>query len=98
MDQPLHSYDLVIATVPSGASDHIADELDFQIPTLFEVLYTPYPTRLLAVAKSLGSKTFDGMDLLVEQAMDQIALFSGADFDRSSMRTALQEVGRASLS
>jgi shikimate dehydrogenase len=97
MDHSLRGYDLVIATVPSGATDAIAADLDFAIPTLCEVLYNPYPTALLAKARSLGGQTLDGIDLLVEQAMDQVALFAGMAFDLHSMHQALQAVGRAHL-
>ena len=97
MDRPLEGYDLVISTVPAGASDLIAESLNFLIPTFFEVLYNPYPTKLLAKATSLGSKVFDGIDLLVEQALDQIALFSGTAFEIDPMRQELISVGRAHL-
>ncbi len=64
MDHSLHGYDLVIATVPSGASDQIAESLNFTIPTFCEVLYKPFPTPLLAKVRSLGSQTIDGIDLM----------------------------------
>ena len=97
MAHSLRGYDLVIATVPSGASDQIAESLDFIIPTFCEVLYNPYPTPLLAKARSLGSQTIDGIDLLVEQAMDQVSLFTGESLDLTEMRVALQAVGRSHL-
>ena len=97
MEHSLRGYDLVIATVPSGASDQIAESLDFTIPTFCEVLYNPFPTPLLAQAQLLGSKTIDGIDLLVEQAMDQVLLFTGEPFDLAEMRGALQAVGRSHL-
>lgn len=97
MDHSLDGYDLVISTVPTGASDAIAKNLNFKIPCLFEVLYKPFPTPLLAKARSLGVHTFDGMDLLVEQALDQIAAFADRSFDYDEMRRELQIVGRRAL-
>lgn len=97
MEHSLRGYDLVISTLPSGATDSLAADLDFTIPTICEVLYNPYPTPLLAKARDLGSESFDGMDLLVEQALDQIKIFSGEEFDFASMRAALQAVGREHL-
>ncbi|MEJ0014656.1 MAG: shikimate dehydrogenase [Actinomycetota bacterium] len=97
MKHSLRGYDLVISTVPTGASDSIASLLDFKIPTLCEVLYKPYPTRLLAKAQSFGTHTIDGIDLLVEQALDQVLLFTGKVFDLMSMRIALQSIGRSHL-
>ena len=97
MSHPLEGYDLVVSTVPQGASDSIAAILDFKIPVLCEVLYKPYPTQLLAKARSLGSETIDGMDLLVEQALDQIAEFSQHAFDFDLMRAELLKTGRGHL-
>ncbi len=97
MDHSLQGYDLVISTVPSGASDGIAADIDFRIPTFFEVLYDPSPTPLLDKARVLGAQVFDGIDLLVEQALDQIALFSGKDFAFDAMRGDLLVTGRSHL-
>ncbi len=97
MERSLEGYDLVISTVPAGASDGIALSLECTVPTLFEVLYKPYPTPLLAKARALGSHTLDGIDLLVEQAIDQIALFTGTTFDRETLRTQLLKVGRSNI-
>jgi shikimate dehydrogenase len=97
MEHSLHGYDLVITTVPSGASDSLARKVDFTIPTFCEVLYKPFPTPFLARAKELGSRTIDGIDLLVEQALDQIALFSEMEFAYDQMRSALQTVARENL-
>lgn len=97
MDHSLRGYDLVIATVPAGATDAMCAELDFVIPTFCEVLYNPFPTPLLAKARSLGSRTIDGMDLLVEQALDQISLFTKREFNFDWMRGELLKVGRLNL-
>lgn len=97
MEHSLRGYDLVVATVPSGASDAIAAALNFTIPTFCEVLYSPFPTPLLAKARSLGSQTIDGVDLLVEQALDQVELFTRQSFSLDEMRSALQETARAHL-
>ena len=97
MDHSLRGYDLVIATVPAGVSDSISMKLDFVIPTLCEVLYNPYPTPLLAKARALGSATIDGIDLLVEQALDQVALFTKREFDFKWMRGELNSVAHMNL-
>ena len=97
MSHSLMGYDLVISTVPEGASDSIAASIDFKIPVLCEVLYKPHPTKLLAKAMSLGGETIDGMDLLVEQALEQIAEFSRRAFDFDLMRQELLITGRRHL-
>jgi shikimate dehydrogenase len=97
MEHSLDGYDLIISTVPAGASDQIAARLHSPVPYFFEVLYNPYPTQLLAKMRSQRSVTFDGIDLLVEQALDQIALFSGVEFSYDTMRRELQESARNSV-
>ena len=98
MDHALDGYEIVISTVPSGVSDEIARGLTRRIPFFFEVLYNPYPTKLLARCRDLGSQTLDGIDLLVEQALDQIALFSGVEFSFNQMREELQRAARSTFS
>ena len=97
MDHALDSYDLVISTVPAGVTDAMSEALTSAIPTFCEVLYNPFPTKLLERARSLGASTIDGIDLLVEQALDQIALFSGVEFEYTMMRDELQRVARTHL-
>lgn len=97
MEHSLRGYDLVVATVPSGVSDSMAAALNFTIPAFCEVLYDPFPSPLLAKARSLGSQTIDGVDLLVEQALDQVELFTGRSFNFDEMRLTLQEAVRTHL-
>ena len=97
MDHSLIGYDLVVSTVPAGVTDAMSESLSSAVPTLCEVLYNPFPTKLLEKAKSFGSVTIDGIDLLVEQALDQIAIFSAVEFDYSMMRDELQKVARSRL-
>jgi len=97
MSHDLRNYDLVISTVPSGASAEVLGLIKNFHGTFFEVLYNPSPTRALQHAQAQGNATFDGLDLLVEQALDQISLFSGVEFDYASMRAKLLEAGRAKI-
>ena len=97
MEHDLQTYDLIISTVPAGASELVASKNWSKEAIFFEVLYNPFPTAALKKAKELGCKTMDGVQLLVEQALDQIHLFSGAEFDYDQMRSLLLGVGRAHL-
>jgi shikimate dehydrogenase len=65
---------LVIATTPTGATDHLIPTES--TGTLFESLYSPWPTKLLAKWQGVGGKYLDGLDLLVEQGIGQIELMS----------------------
>lgn len=98
MNHSLSGYDVVISTLPAEAVTTVRHLLSgVTAGTLFDVLYHPYPTESLAYARSVGMKTLDGMDLLVEQALDQISLFGERPFDYDEMRECLLAVGRAEL-
>ena len=68
------SANLVIATTPTGATDHLIPTASNG--TLLESLYSPWPTKLLAKWQEVGGKYLDGLDLLVEQGIGQIELMS----------------------
>jgi len=98
MDTPLDGFDLVVSTTPTGVSDifaaallHSASEIE---GILVEVLYKPAPTALAKVWREKGGFVLDGVDLLVEQALDQIRLMTGRSFDYSSMRESLLAIVR----
>jgi shikimate dehydrogenase len=97
MNHDLQGYDLVISTVPADASSLVASKGLSKESTFFEVLYNPFPTAGLKSAQDIGCQVIDGMQLLVEQALDQIHLFSAADFNYDQMRTHLLGIGRAQL-
>jgi len=95
-------YDWVISTVPAFATDELALALaregaDLSGHTLVEVLYNPWPTELLIAARSAGAQIVDGLDLLVEQALHQISIFTERDFDFTQMRTELLRTGLTQL-
>jgi shikimate dehydrogenase len=99
MEHSLDGFDLVISTLPKNAAQSVAQMVSTsrELPALFEVLYDPAPTPALDIARARGAKTFDGMDLLVEQALDQIALFTRVDFEYDAMREILLKEGRSHL-
>lgn len=90
-DLKFDSFDLVISTVPAGATDGLAHRLTRVQGTLFDVLYNPWPTRLAANWHQLGGRVINGLDLLVEQAIDQISLMTGREFSLEQMRNCLNQ-------
>ena len=78
--------DLIISTLPSGALDPYAEKLKGGEGIFFDVLYNPWPTKASSVW--LG-KIISGHELLVEQAMYQITLMTGVDFNYHLMRGKL---------
>jgi shikimate dehydrogenase len=87
----LNAYDLVISTTPQGVSDIFAERVNSDAKTLIEVLYKPSPTKISQAWFKNGGNVINGLDLLVEQALDQIHLMTGASFDYAWMRSALLE-------
>lgn len=82
--------DLVINTTPKGA----ADNLPSGNGVLFESLYDPWPTTL---ASKWDGKVIDGLDLLINQAIDQLTLMTGFVIDRPLMAQLLRAAGEAEL-
>ena len=89
MGTSLDSYDLIIQTTPSGAFDQYATNLNSTTGVLLECLYKPWPTPLASRFADLGGTVISGKELLVEQALFQIELFTQMKIDFAQMRQAL---------
>jgi len=89
MATSLDSYDLIIQTTPSGVYDQYAANLKSTTGMLLECLYKPWPTPLATRFAELGGTVISGKELLVEQALFQIELFTQMKFDFTKMRQAL---------
>jgi shikimate dehydrogenase len=92
--------DLVVSTVPSGAADPLADLLDALAwpgaAALFDILYSPWPTRLASVALAAGVPVIGGLDLLAAQAVGQVELMTGHLIDVEVLREAGERALRRS--
>lgn len=89
MNSPMEPYDLIIQTTPAGAFDLHAVNLKSTQGALLECLYKPWPTPLASRFLELGGVIISGKELLVEQALFQIQLFTEVDFDMDHMRQVL---------
>ena len=89
MSEPLDNYDLIIQTTPANVFDQYALNTKRANGVLLEALYKPWPTKLVERYEGLGGRIISGKELLVEQALHQIELFSGSKFDFSEMRLNL---------
>ena len=95
--------DLVVNTTPVGmasASNPAAaeacplseTELSALQPSccVYDIIYTPRPTQLLAQASQRGCRSIDGTEMLVQQGAAALRLWSGqADVPVDVMREAL---------
>ena len=84
---PLTANGLLLNATPRGAADSYAQDVKLAEQSLFfESLYHPWPTALAAASLELGLPLYSGNQLLVEQALDQISLMTGQDFNYDEMR------------
>jgi shikimate dehydrogenase len=81
---------LVISTVPAGVTDELAAGLGQPVGLLFDVLYDPWPTRLATAWERRGATVIGGLELLVEQAAEQVRLMTGQQPPVDAMRAAGQ--------
>ncbi len=82
--------DLVISAVPVTASGSLAPWIQaWPAPVpLFDLVYAPWPTPLAAAALRAGAQVLGGLDLLVHQAVGQVALMTGHQIDVAVLRAA----------
>lgn len=89
--------DLVVNTTVAGAADGLAARLPDATTTLFEVLYDPWPTTLAAAWAARGGQVVNGLDLLVHQAVLQVALITRAAVDVPALVPVLRAAGERAL-
>jgi shikimate dehydrogenase len=84
--------DVLVSTVPASAQvpELVAAVAD--VPLVFEVVYSPWPTPLVAAAERSGRTVLTGLDLLVAQAVNQVVAMTGRhDVPAGAMRRAAEE-------
>ena len=84
------SADVVVCTVPSGAADDLAAAVPLSTGTLLDVVYDPWPTALATAWSAQGGQVASGLDLLLHQAVRQVALMTGLVAPIAVMRAALE--------
>lgn len=89
MGADVSGYDLVIQTTPVGAYDEFASKISKPDGLLIEALYKPWPTPIAQKYTAAGALVISGRELLVEQALFQIELFTELRIDFKEMRAAL---------
>lgn len=73
---------LVISTIPAQAQTDISAKLLGFEGTFLDFSYSPWPSTFASV---VSGRVISGLSILVAQAVDQAAIFSGEEFDRGSM-------------
>ena len=88
--------DVIIHCTPIGMhpkvdASLVPPELFRQGQVVFDVVYTPLETKLLADAKSHGLQTIPGVEMFVNQAALQFEQFTGVDAPVDVMRRVVME-------
>ena len=81
--------DVVVSTVPAGASDELASMLPPHTGVLLDVVYDPWPTPLAQAWGRADGTVASGLDLLLHQAVRQVELMTGLTPSVPVMRAAL---------
>ena len=94
LDDAAHlSADLVVSTVPASAQTPRLVSACDGVAAVFEVVYDPWLTPLLAAARDTDRPAVGGLDLLGHQAALQVKLMTGrsvpVDLLRAAARTEL---------
>jgi shikimate dehydrogenase len=81
--------DMIISTVPAGATDELAAQSPAVLgQLLFDVVYEPWPTPFAAASLAAGAVVIGGLELLVQQAARQVELWTGRPAPVDTMRAA----------
>lgn len=90
-DEALHHLqtDIVVATTPAGTVDDLAGAVPSAPGILLDVAYADGRGVLASAWADAGGAVADGLDLLLWQAVDQVALMTGRTAPVEAMRAAL---------
>lgn len=92
-------FDVIVHATPVGMYPHMEESFfGDRIPAdlVFDMVYNPLETRLLAQAKAEGCDVIAGVEMFVEQAAHQFELFTGESAPRPVMEKAvLEALGQA---
>ena len=80
--------DLIISTLPGTGEIAISSKVPLR--DVIEAAYDPWPTAISRA--NINGRYISGRELLVAQAIEQIALFTGAEFEREPLKNMLLEV------
>lgn len=87
---PVHLHaPLVVSTTPAGAGDEWVEAVPRSAGLLFDVVYEPWPTPLASAWSARGGRVLGGLDLLVHQAVGQVAAMTGRAVPVQVLRDAV---------
>jgi shikimate dehydrogenase len=86
--------DVLISTLPPGATDTLRGQPWACRPVVLDVVYTPWPTPLASAALAAGCQIVSGLVMLLHQAGAQVELMTGRSAPIARMRAALDAAAR----
>ncbi len=93
---PLQGFDIIINATPVGMHGHeheeaLVDETVVgQAKIVFEMVYRPRETALTRLARRLGIEVIDGLEMFLEQGVQQWALWTAQKPPVEAMQQALE--------
>ena len=98
---PLSDFDLLVNGTPLGMWPHVESSPwpeDLPLPphlTVFDLVYHPRRTKLLAKAHAAGARTIGGLEMLVHQGALAFELWTGQQPPLAVMRAACEQALKA---
>mmetsp|Transcript_4296 Transcript_4296/g.6352 ORF Transcript_4296/g.6352 Transcript_4296/m.6352 type:complete len:917 (+) Transcript_4296:3-2753(+) len=84
--------DCIISTVPSAAALVVPEKLlEDNQPVVLDVAYRPRITPILEQADKFGCETFQGIEMFIEQGLEQLGHFTGRDPPREKLTDAVHK-------
>ena len=91
----IRNNDLLINATPVGLKESdpclIKEEMLHKDLFVYDLIYNPGETKLLALAKKIGAKTSNGLGMLLYQGMLSFEKWTGKNAPEAVMRNALME-------
>ncbi|MDP2939230.1 MAG: shikimate dehydrogenase [Candidatus Omnitrophota bacterium] len=91
----LRNKDLLVNATPLGLNENdpfpIKEEWLHKDLFVYDLIYNPPETQLLAIAKKIGAKTSNGLGMLLYQGMLSFEIWTGKPAPREAMEGALLE-------
>jgi shikimate dehydrogenase len=89
--------DILLQTTSVGMHPHqdrclIPEHLLREKMTVMDIIYNPFETKLLNMAKAQGCLTVNGLDMFIRQGAEQFRLWTGIDPPVDAMLQAVKQV------
>ena len=94
--------DILVQTTPVGMYPHVdqcpvAEHVIKEGMVVMDIIYNPFETRLMKVAKARGCVTIGGMSMFIHQGAEQFRIWSGIRPSLNTIRRAVErELSRQS--